>query len=348
MSIQAGKRAIGAGEPCFIAAEIGINHNGDVELARRMIAAAAEAGADAVKFQNYRTEDFISDRSLVHRYVSRGREVVESQYELFKRCELSTQALTSLAKFTREQGLEFFSTPTSETGIDELVAAGATLVKNGSDFLTHLPLIRAMAKSGLPCVISTGMATIEEIDDAVYTFRAAGGRGLVLLHCTSSYPTAAKDVHLRKLPALATSFHCPVGLSDHTLGIQAALGAVALGAVFVEKHFTTDRDLPGPDQAMSCDPAELRELVQGIRALEAMLGSPVIGPTPAEAASRASFRLSCVARKDMAAGTTLEPASIAFRRPGTGFPPKALEWISGRALTRPVQSGAVLDSEDFT
>jgi N-acetylneuraminate synthase/N,N'-diacetyllegionaminate synthase len=347
MKIRAGKRLIGEGERCFIAAEIGINHNGDLELARRMIEAAAVAGADAVKFQNYRTEDFICDRSLVHRYRSRGSEVVESQYDLFKRCELSSGALAQLADHARECGVEFFSTPTSASGIAELVEARAALVKNGSDFLTHLPLIQAMARSGLASVLSTGMATLEEIDDAVSAFRQAGGSELILLHCTSSYPTAAADVHLRKLPALAAAFHCPVGLSDHTHGIRAAQGAVALGAVFVEKHFTLDRNLPGPDQAMSCDPAELRELVQAVRELETMLGTNAIGPTAAESASRASFRLSCVARRDLAEGTTLERESIAFRRPGTGLPPKALEWIAGRSLARAVSRGAVLDSKDF-
>ena len=158
MNLRAGKRTIGAGEPCFIAAEIGINHNGDMELARRMIVAAAEAGADAVKFQNYRTEDFVSDRALLHRYTQGGREVVESQYEMFKRCELAPGALRRLAEVARDCGIEFFSTPTSIDGIAELVNAGATLVKNGSDFLTQLDLVRAMAASGLPTVLSTGMA----------------------------------------------------------------------------------------------------------------------------------------------------------------------------------------------
>lgn len=347
MSVRAGKRSIGAGEACFIAAEIGINHNGDMELARRMIVAAAEAGADAVKFQNYRTEDFVTDRTLLHRYTQAGREVVESQYEMFKRCELAPGALVRLAQIARDCGLEFFSTPTSVDGIAELIAAGATLVKNGSDFLTQLGLVRAMAASGLATVLSTGMATVAEIDDAVNAFRAGGGKELVLLHCTSSYPTPAPQVHLRKIRTLAQRYGCPIGLSDHSLGVHAALGAVSLGAAFVEKHFTIDRELPGPDQRMSCDVSELRELVRGVRELEAMLGSDELGPTPSEAAARANFRLSCVAGRELVAGSTLEPDSIVFRRPGTGLPPKALDWIVGRALARTIKSGAVLESKDF-
>jgi N-acetylneuraminate synthase/N,N'-diacetyllegionaminate synthase len=223
--INIGGRTIGRGAPCFIAAEIGVNHNGDVALARRMIDAAADAGADAVKFQNYRTEDFISDRSLTYEYVSRGKTVVESQFDMFKRCELRPEDLAALARHCEKKGVVFFSTPTSEAGIADLVRAGAPLLKNGSDYLVHLPLIRAMARSGLPTVLSTGMATLAEIEDAVIAFREAGGRDLVLLHCTSAYPTADADAHLRKIPTLATAFGCPVGFSDHTWGTVAAVGA---------------------------------------------------------------------------------------------------------------------------
>jgi N-acetylneuraminate synthase/N,N'-diacetyllegionaminate synthase len=345
--IRAGMRSIGADSPCFVAAEIGINHNGDIELAQRMIEAAARCGADGVKFQNYRTEDFVGDRALSYSYSSQGRAVSESQFALFKRCELPLGSLRRLADTARDCGVEFFSTPTGTEGIAELLDARAALVKNGSDFLTHLDLVRAWARCGLPTVLSTGMATEAEIDDAVAAFRTAGGTQLVLLHCTSAYPTAPRDVHLHKLPALAARYGCPVGLSDHTQGINAALGALALGAVFIEKHFTTDRNLPGPDQAMSCDPTELRELVSAVRELHSMLGSHRIGPTAAEAVSRESFRLSCVARADLDAGSILERSSVAFRRPGTGMPPKAIDWIAGKALARAVSRGSLLEPEDF-
>ena len=181
-------RSIGPGAPCFIAAEIGINHNGDIQLAHNMIDVAADAGADAVKFQNYRTEDFLSGRELTYTYISQGHEVTESQWDMFKRCELGAEALAELRRHCECRNLVFFSTPTSEAGIEQLVRLGAHLLKNGSDYLVHLPLIRKMAQSGLPTVLSTGMATVEEIDDAVQAFRNAGGRDLILLHCTSSYP----------------------------------------------------------------------------------------------------------------------------------------------------------------
>src|SRR5205823_10440934 len=180
-----------------------------------------------------------------------GTAVTESQFEMFKRCELSSEHLDELRDHCEQRGAVFFSTPTSVNGINELVRLGVPLLKNGSDYLVHLPLIRAMAQTGLPTVVSTGMATRVEIEDAVNAFRQAGGRDLILLHCTSSYPTPSEDVHLRRIPALAAAFDCPVGFSDHSEGNVAGIGAVALGACFLEKHFTIDKNLSGPDHRFS-------------------------------------------------------------------------------------------------
>ena len=258
--VRVGERLVGEGQPCFLAAEVGINHNGDMDLAHRSIDAAAEAGADAVKFQNYHTEDFVSDRSLTYEYVSQGKTVVESQYDMFKRCELAAAQLRELREHCDRRGVVFFSTPTSEKGIQELLELGVPLLKNGSDYLVNLSLIRAMARTALPTVISTGMATLDDVKDAVEAFRGAGGKDLVLLHCTSSYPTPPGDVHLRKISALSAAFDCAVGFSDHTNGTVAAIGSVALGACMIEKHFTLDKNLPGPDHRFSADPGELRML----------------------------------------------------------------------------------------
>jgi len=345
--IQIAKRLVGEGQPCFIAAEIGINHNGDLTLAHRLIDAAAEAGADGVKFQNYRTEDFISDRSLTYAYASQEEIIVESQYDMFKRRELPPEALFELRGHCDHRELLFFSTPTSEIGVKDLIRAGALLLKNGSDYLVHLPLIRAMARAGLPTVLSTGMATLAEIDEAVRAFREAGGKDLILLHCTSSYPAPTTDLHLRKIPALAAAFGYPVGLSDHSRGIVAAVGAVVLGACFIEKHFTLDKNLPGPDHHFSADPTELRALIEAVRTLEEGLGESVIGPTPSEKLGRRDFRLSCVAARDLRIGLCLSEADITFRRPGSGLPPQAMGWIVGRHLGRDVPAGKVLEPSDF-
>ena len=344
-AVSSGSRRIGPGEPCLIAAEAGINHNGDLALAHAIIDAAADAGADAVKFQGYRTEDFVADRSLTYEYVSQGRTVVESQYEMFKRCELAPEAWTELRDHCAERGVLFFSTPTSAETLDELLRLGVPLLKNGSDYLGHLPLIRAMARSGVPTVLSTGMATAQEVDAAVAAFHEAGGTELVLLHCTSSYPTSPDDVHLRGITALARRFDVPVGLSDHTEGTVAAVGAVALGACFLEKHFTPDRGLPGPDHRFSSDPAELTELVRAVRTVERQLGEERIGPADSELKARREYRLSCVAARDLPAGTILGEGDVAFRRPGSGLPPSKLEALVGGRLVEDVSAGAQLRPE---
>jgi N,N'-diacetyllegionaminate synthase len=342
-----GDRTVGPGQPCLLVAEIGINHNGDLDLARRAIDAAASAGADAVKFQNYRTEDFVQDRALTYEYVSQGRRVVESQYDMFKRCELTRNGLAALKAHSDGRGVLFFSTPTSEEGIADLLAIGVPVLKNGSDYLTHLPLIAAMARTGKPTLLSTGMSTLDEIDDAVRAFRDAGGRDLVVLHCTSAYPTPPGEVHLRTLPMLAERFACPVGLSDHTDGIVAAIGAVALGACVVEKHFTVDKTLPGPDHSFSADPEEFAQLARSVRTLECSLGEVRTGPTPAEARGREEYRLSCVTRRALPARHVLEEADWTYSRPGTGLPPKVAHRLAGRMLKRSVPAGHPLSFEDL-
>jgi len=345
--IRIGDRVIGTDMPTFIAAEIGINHNGDLDLACAMIDAAARAGADGVKFQNYRTSDFVSDPSLRYQYEREGVRYDVSQEELFRRSELDISGLRRLAEHCQRAGVVFFSTPTSSAGLRDLQEIGAHLVKNGSDYLTNLALIADMARSGLPTVLSTGMATETEVDDAVACFREAGGRELVLLHCTSAYPTPDDEVNLRRITTLASRFHCAVGFSDHTVGVTAASTSIALGAVFIEKHFTTDKTLPGPDQAFSSDEHELRELVQAVQRAERQLGHPAIAPTASEIPARLSFRLSCVAAERLPAAHRLTENDIAFRRPGDGLSPKHATSLIGRTLTRSLERGERLSLKDF-
>jgi sialic acid synthase SpsE len=204
-----------------------------------------------------------------------------------------------------------------------------------------------MGETGLPTILSTGMATLGEIDEAVRAFRETGNDRLILLHCTSVYPTPPGDVHLRKIPALAAAFGCPVGLSDHTLGIAAAMGAVALGACCIEKHFTLDRNLPGPDHWFSSDPGEFRQLVATVRTLEQNLGESRIGPAASELRGRREYRLSCAARRPLEKGDVLEGKDVMFRRPGTGIPPAQMEYLLGRRLARDVGEGQLLALADL-
>lgn len=323
----------------LLVAEIGINHNGDMTLAEKMIRAAADAGADAVKFQNFRTEDFLSDRKLTYTYTSQGREITEPQYDMFKRCELSRDNLSLLKKCCDSAGVQFFSTPTGEDGIKDLQETRAAWLKNGSDYLGHLPLIRAMARSGIPTILSTGMATELEITEAVEAFHGAGGRDLVLLACTSAYPTPVDNLNLRRITTLAQKFHCPAGFSDHSAGWEAAVAAVCLGACMVEKHFTTDRNLAGPDQWFSSSPSDFAELVQRVREAETMLGNGELKPANAELASRENFRLSCVAARDLLPGERIREKDISFRRPATGLPPSQAHLLINRCMEVCVTKG---------
>jgi N,N'-diacetyllegionaminate synthase len=345
--ILIGDRLVGESQPCFLVGEIGINHNGDIDLAKRTITAAVDAGADAVKFQNYRTEDFVANKSLAYEYISQGKTVIESQYEMFKRCELTKESLRELKAYCDSLNINFHSTPTSDSGIHDLIDIGTLILKNGSDYLTNLRLVLSMSKSGLPTVLSTGMATLAEIDDAVRTFRGTGNSQLILLHCTSAYPTPPDQVNLRRITSLASAFGCPVGFSDHTDGITSAIGAAALGACWIEKHFTLDKNLPGPDHRFSANPTEFKNLVVSIRTLEKNLGLSQISPTPSEQKSRYEFRLSCATDSILPAGHLLTEADISFQRPGNGIPPVQSYLLIGRRLKYDLEANSVIYLSDL-
>ena len=332
-------------ETVCVVAEIGINHNGDINLAKESIDAAAHAGAHAVKFQNYKTEDFVTADDLPLTYKSKGEMVTESQYALFKRCELSRDNLIELSDFAASRNVMFQSTPTSLEGIEHLKMVRSPVLKNGSDFLTNHRIIKAMGESGLPTVLSTGMATLAEIDEAVRTFTSTGNTELLLLHCTSSYPTPADEVNLARLDSLRAAFTRPVGFSDHTIGSTAAIGAVVKGAIWIEKHFTLDHNLPGPDHWFSMVPDDLARLVRDITSAEAMVGSSAIGPTNSEMQGREQFRLSCVAARLLPSGRKLTSEDIAFKRPGTGIPPVHEKMLVGRTVTRQFSEGERFDLE---
>lgn len=331
----------------LLVAEVGINHNGDMGLARESIIAAAEAGADSVKFQNYKTEDFITDRNLIFEYCSQGKTIKEPQYDMFKRYELTRDQLAYLKEQCDQAGVLFHSTPTSVEGIKDLQSIDCRLLKNGSDYLTNLRLVRAMGETGLKTILSTGMATLSEIDNAVRTFRETGNEHLMLLHCTSSYPTPAEDVNLARMATLRDVFGVEVGFSDHTNGTTAAVGATILGARWVEKHFTLSKDLPGPDHWFSMDASELSQLVTSIREAEKMLGNSAVGPTPSESLGRRDFRLSCVAARDIPKGESIKPSDIAFQRPGDGIAPLHEGMLVGLKLTREIKRGQKFEKADF-
>lgn len=338
-------RAVGPGQPCFIIAEAGVNHNGDVALAKRLIDAAVEAKADAVKFQTFQAHRLATSGAPKAAYQLQATAPEESQLEMLRRLELSEQAHRDLMRYSRERGILFLSTPFEEASADLLDRLQVPAFKMASGELTNLPFLAHVAAKGRPMIVSTGMSTLDEVRMAVRTIHEAGNHTLVLLHCVSRYPAEPNEVNLRALRTLMATFKVPVGYSDHTKGIEVALAAVALGACVIEKHFTVDRQLPGPDHQSSVEPGELAALVRGIRTVEASLGHGRKEPTAREADTAAVARKSLVAARDISRGCTLTAELIAVKRPGTGLPPAMLPQVVGRKASRDIPADTVLTLE---
>ncbi len=335
-------RLVGPGQRCFIIAEAGVNHNGRVELAKRLIDAAAAAGADAVKFQTFKAERLVSPVAPKAEYQRKATEAIESQLAMIRRLELPPATFPELQAQAQAQRLLFLSTPFDEDSADLLEGVGVPAFKIGSGELTNLPLLSHVARKAKPIILSTGMSDLGEVNAAVQAIHESGNDQLVLLHCVSSYPANAAEANLRAMQTMADAFHVPVGYSDHTAGIEVALAAVALGACVIEKHLTLDRSLPGPDHQVSAEPQEFSALVRGIRAVEAALGDGQKRPTAGEADTAAVARKSLVAALAIPAGTRLTERLIAIKRPGTGLPPALRPQLIGRTAKTDIAAGTVL------
>jgi N-acetylneuraminate synthase/N,N'-diacetyllegionaminate synthase len=345
LAFAVGERRVGAGAPVFIVAEAGVNHNGDPALARRLVDAAAECGADAVKFQTFRVDALLTRGAPKAGYQVETTGAGESQRDMLARLELSLEVLAELKDRAATHGLIFFSAPFDEESADVLDALGVALFKVPSGEITNLPLLRHVAAKARPMILSTGMSSLEEVEQAVAVIRAAGDPPLALLHCLSAYPAPAGEINLRAMDALAERCGCPVGFSDHTLGIEIAVAAAARGAAIIEKHLTTDTTLPGPDHRASLDPAEFAAMVRAIRAVESALGDGVKRPMPSEADTRRVARKSLVAARPLRAGERLAAEDILIKRPGTGISPADLDKAVGRRLTRDVAADDVIGWE---
>ncbi|HEU5236133.1 MAG TPA: N-acetylneuraminate synthase [Pyrinomonadaceae bacterium] len=346
-TIQLSERAIGAGHPCFIIAEAGVNHNGDLEMARQLIDVAVEAGADAVKFQTFRAEAIVAREAPKAQYQLQTTSTAESQFDMLKRLELSAGAHTEIQSYCHTRRIEFLSTPFDTESIDLLDRLGVPAFKISSGDITNLPLLRHAAGKGKAMLLSTGMSGIEEVQEAVTAVRDAGCDQVILLQCVSNYPAEPADVNLRAMQTMADKFGVPVGYSDHTTGIEIAMAAVALGACVIEKHFTLDRGLPGPDHRASLEPDELRAMVEGIRKVEAALGDGRKIPAASEADTASIARRSLMAAGDISAGTRLTAEMVVIKRPGTGLPPRMLKELIGRPVRVDIASGSMLSLEMF-
>jgi sialic acid synthase SpsE len=339
---------IGRGKPPFIVAEAGINHNGEIEKAFKMIQLAKEAGVNAIKFQTFKAEEFIADDKQMFTYKSQGKEITESMLEMFKRYEFSRDEWFKIKKKCDEEKILFLSTPQNRTDLDLLLELGIPAIKIGSDDFTNIPLLKDYSSTGLPIILSCGMSNLAEVHESIDAIGTLDGYPTILLLTTSQYPTPPEDVNLRKIETLSKVFPTiPIGFSDHTEGHLASSLAMALGAVFFEKHFTLDHNLQGPDHWFSEDPIGLKEWINSIRKSFTMMGSNIIRATPYEQKMKVLARRSIVALRDIMEGDTLNNENIGLRRPGNGMPPSMLEQILGMKSTKKISKGSLLRLGDF-
>jgi len=337
-----GEHYIGFGCPTYIIAEMSANHNMDFDQAVRILRAAKDAGADAVKLQTY-TPDSMTIKSNRPEFRISSGTIWDGRilYDLYSKAYMPWEWQPKLKEIANDMGLDLFSTAFDPTAVDFLEKMNVPVHKVASFEIVDIPLIEKMAKTGKPLIISTGMATLAEIDEAVTAAKRAGATQIALLKCNSAYPAPPEEMNLRTIPHMAEGFGVPVGLSDHTLGIEVPVAAVAVGACIIEKHFTLSRDIPSPDRAFSIEPHELKALVDAIRTAEKALGRVYYGVSEKESQSRV-FRRSLFVVKDMKAGETFTEENVRSIRPGYGLPPKFLKEVLGRKSARDIKCGTPL------
>ena len=341
-SMMIGDRHIGVDAPAYLIAELSANHNQNFDEALRLIRAAYDAGADAIKLQTY-TPDTITIQSDLPPFRVGGGTLWDGRnlYDLYGEAYTPWDWQPKLKQAANDLGMDLFSTPFDPTAVDFLEQMGVPAYKVASFEIVDLPLIQKIARTGKPMIISTGMATLGEIEDAVQAARGAGATQIALLKCTSGYPAPPEEMNLRTIPHLAAAFGVPVGLSDHTLGIAVPVAAVALGAAIIEKHFTMSRAVPGPDSAFSLEPHEFKAMVEAIRTVERAVGQVHYGVSERETASKV-FRRSLFVVQDITAGEVFTEANVRSIRPSHGLPPKHLPEVLGRHAAKDIERGTPL------
>lgn len=337
--------------PCFVIAEAGVNHNGDLDTALSMIDEAKYAGANAIKFQTFNADYLCLPNAPKCTYQIRETGLKQSQYEMLKRLEISKSFHEALIKHAKKRQITFLSTPFDEQSSDFLEALGVSALKIPSGEITNIPFLRHVAAKNLPLIISTGMASLGEIETIVETIAGIRGKdfgdGLVLMHCLSCYPAPVNEVNLKAMNTLRTAFGLPVGFSDHTQGVEVALAAVALGSRIIEKHFTLDKTQSGPDHRASLEPNELANMIRQIRIVEESLGDGYKRPQPSELDVAKAVRKSITSRYAIAKGAILEPNMFIMRRPGTGLSPDLMPLLFGRIAVREIPEDSMISLEDI-
>ena len=338
----AGQR-IGHDAPAYVIAEIGVNHNGDLDLARRLIDVAAGAGAQAAKLQSFSADRLVAPSARKAEYQRAATSPDETQHAMLKSLELDRAAHATLFAHAARAGITLLSTPFDEGSADLLEELGAPAFKISSGDLTHHAMLRHIARKGRPMLVSTGMADIAEVAAALDAISSAGGPAVALLHCVSVYPANPAEANLRAMATLRTAFGVPVGWSDHTTDPAVAWAAVALGACVLEKHLTLDKNMPGPDHRASANPEEFAAYVRGVRIVEAALGDGVKRMTGSERGIAAVARRSVVALRDIPAGTRIGAEDVGALRPGHGLAPAAMPFVAGRRAGAAISAGTVIE-----
>jgi len=333
--IKIGNKLIGEGHPTLIIAEIGINYDSDIKKAHQLIDLAADAGSDVIKFQTFTASGHLS------------RKKSKKQWELMKKHELPYEEHAELKKHVEERGCVFMSTPSDRDDVDFLKKLGVAAFKVGSDDTVNYPFLSYIAEKKQPLIVSTGLCTMEEVKEAVEMIRSTGNKDLIILQCTTSYPADVQYANLRAMVSMRDSLNVLVGYSDHTIGTAAAVAAVALGAVIVEKHFTYDKKAHGPDHCLSADPDELKSMISAIREVEKALGSSIKEPSEIEKERIISFRKSVVAACDIAKGAAIKEDMVTAKRPGSGIPAKDIGSVIGKTARRAIVQDELITPEDI-
>lgn len=326
----------------FIIAEAGVNHNGSVETAKQLVDVAVRAGVDAVKFQTFKTESVVSRYAPKAGYQKRTTNKDETQLEMLKGLELSSDDFKQLADYARKKNIIFLSSPFDKKSADLLDEIGVPAFKVASAEITNLPLLKYIAGKGKPVILSTGMSSLGEVEEAVKVIKNEGVKDIVLLHCVTSYPAKVEDVNLKAIQTMKSAFELPVGFSDHTMGITIPIAAVARGVCMIEKHFTLDKNLPGPDHKASLEPSELKEMVKTIRDVEKALGDGRKKPTKDEEKIKKVTRKGIVAKVDIPKGTIITEGMLDIKRPGTGIEPKYLNLVIGKKTKENIKKDEVI------
>lgn len=330
-------------EKVFVIAEAGVNHNGSIELAKKLIDKASEAGVDAIKFQSFKAEKLLTKSAKKAEYQKHTTGNIDSQYDMIKKLELDYDKHEELMEYANSKGLVFLSSPFDFESIDLLVQLGLEIFKIPSGEITNLPYLRKIGQLNKKVILSTGMATLGEIEEAIDILRESGTSDITVLHCNTEYPTSMEDVNLYAMETIGKAFKTKIGYSDHTLGIEVPIAAVTLGARIIEKHLTLDKNMEGPDHRASLEPHELRKMVQCIRNIEKALGSGIKKPSDSEMKNKNIARKSIVASCSIKGGELFTENNIAIKRPGNGISPMRWDEIIGKAAKRDFKEDELIE-----